>query len=309
MSIRRIVALVILGVFALGAVGCSLFAKKAAIVNGDPIYMSDVDTQLAMYGGRNMSAAQSKAFEKQKPKLTKQILDLLIDQKIYEQQAAKMGIKITDQAVETEVNKTIKRFPSRKDFDKAINDAKMTMDDLRKYTKTRLLTAQVENKVVGTITVTDAETKAYYDKNLTQFKEPEEVKVAHILVGTEDEAKAIITEVVAGADFAEEAKTKSQDPASKASGGDIGYVQRGVKEPSFEQAAFSLGVGEMTTTPVKTSVGWEIIKVIERIPEKQRTYEESKTGIEQTLMAQKRRTKLKIWLDGVKKKSTIKKYI
>ncbi len=309
MSFKKIAAVAILGLFAFGAVGCGLFAKKAATVNGSPIYMSDVNVQLDRVASQHKTAAQKKTFEQQKKQITSQIVDLLIDEEIYIQQADKMGIKVTDAQVETEVNKTIKRFPSQKDFDKALKDAGMTMADLRKYTKTRLITDLVNKKVVGTVNVTDTEAKAYYEKNTAQFMDPEKIKVSHILVKTEEEAKTIIAEIQAGQDFATEAKNKSQDPASKVNGGDLGFVQKGVMVPEFETAAFALNVGEMTTTPVKTQFGWHIIKVTDKTPAKQKTYEESKASILQMLKSQKESAKIKTWLDGIKKNSTIKKNV
>ncbi len=285
-----------------------LFSKKAATVDGSPIYMSEVQSQLDRISSQHKTAEQKKAFEQQKKQITAQILDLLIDEKVYVIQADEMNIKVTDQEVETEVNRTIKRFPSQAEFDKALKDAGMTMDDLRKFTKTRLITDKVNKKVVGTVTVTDAEAKDYYDKNPTQFKDPEKVKVSHILVKTEEEAKTIQSQIADGGNFADIAKEKSTDPASKANGGDLGYVQKGVMVPEFETAAFAMNPGDPAQV-VKTQFGWHVIVVTDRTPEKQRTYEESKASIEQMLKSQKESTKIKAWLDGVKKKMTIKKYI
>lgn len=285
------------------------FAKKAATVDGSPIFMSEVQDQLDRISTQHKTAEQKKAFEQQKKQITAQILDLLIDEKVYVLQADKLGIKVTDKEVEDEVARTIKRFPSQAEFDKALKDAGMTMDDLRDFTRTRLITDKVNKKVVGTVTVTSADAKEYYDKNQAQFKDPEKVKASHILVKTEEEAKAVIDEINNGADFVEVAKVKSTDPASKANGGDLGFVQKGVMVPEFEAAAFALQPGEMTQTPVKTQFGWHVIKVTERTAEKQRSYEESKASIEQMLKSQKESAKIKAWLDGVKKKMTIKKLI
>lgn len=285
-----------------------LFSKKAATVDGSPIYMSEVQSQLDRIGTQNKTAEQKKTFEQQKKQITTQILDLLIDEKVYVIQADKMNIEVTDKDVETEVNKTIKRFPSQAEFDKALKDAGMTMDDLRSFTKTRLITDKVNKKVVGTVTVTDAKMKDYYDKNQAQFKDPEKVKVSHILVKTEDEAKAISAQIIAGTPFADIAKEKSTDPASKANGGDLGFVQKGAMVPEFEAAAFAMQPGNPPQI-VKTQFGWHVIIVTDRTPEKQRTYEESKASIEQMLKSQENSNKTKAWLDGVKKKMTIKKYI
>jgi len=309
MNFKKVAAAAVLGLFVFSGVGCNLFAKKAATVNGSPIYMSEVDKQMDRITKQHKTAEQEKAFQAQKKQIQGQILDLLIEEELYTQQADEMKISVTDKQVEDEVNRTIKRFPSQAEFDKALKDAGMTMDDLREFTKTRLLTEAVNKKVVGTVKVTEAEAKEYYEKNPTQFKDPEKIKVSHILVATEEEGKAIIAEINGGKDFAEVAKEKSTDPGSKTNGGDLGYVQKGVMAAEFEAAAFALEPGAMTAAPVKTSFGWHVIKVFEKTAEKQRTYDESKASIDQMLKAQKESAKIKTWLDGVKKKATIKKNI
>src|SRR5579884_277795 len=92
----------------------------------------------------------------------------------------------------------------------------------------------------------------------------EQVHARHILVATEDEAKKIREQLVNGADFATLAKEKSID-STKDKGGDLGWFGRGVMVPEFEQAAFSLKVGEISQ-PVKTQFGYHIIQVLEKDP-------------------------------------------
>ena len=108
--------------------------------------------------------------------------------------------------------------------------------------------------------VTPEEVKARYDKEIAAIKPPEEVKARHILVKTEDEAKAIIAELEAGKDFIELAKAKSTDP-NKADGGDLGYFSKGRMVPEFEEAAFTLEKGQYSKTPVKSQFGFHVILV------------------------------------------------
>src|SRR4030095_1849 len=89
-------------------------------------------------------------------------------------------------------------------------------------------------------------------------REPE-VRARHILVETEDEAKAVIAELKKGGDFAELAKTKSKDPGS-ADGGDLGYFTKDQMVPEFSEVAFKLDKGALSD-PVKSQFGWHIIKV------------------------------------------------
>lgn len=278
--------------------------KKAAIVNGDPIYMREVEKQLERISAQHKTAEQKKAFAQQKSQIQKQILDILIDEKLYEQQAAKLGVKVTEQEVENEVNRTKKLFPSEAEFAQALKDAQMTLDDLCEFTNNRLLQERVNNKVVGKITVTEKKMQDYYEKNKNQFKEPEQVKVSHILVKTEDEAKKIREEIVSGLDFAEAAKKYSTDAATKTKGGDLSFVQRGVMAAEFDQAAFALGIGDVSQ-PVKTQFGWHLIKMFEQKEARDRTFDEVKASLEQMLKAQKESNNIKKWLEGVKETSAI----
>ena len=87
----------------------------------------------------------------------------------------------------------------------------------------------------------------------------EEVHARHILVETEDEAKAILEQIKGGADFAALAKEKSKDPGA-ADGGDLGYFTKDQMVPEFAEVAFKMYPGQLSN-PVKTQFGWHLIKV------------------------------------------------
>jgi len=120
----------------------------------------------------------------------------------------------------------------------------------------------VEDEVQGK--VSDDEIKARYDKDVTGYVAPEEVHARHILVKTEDEANAILKQLADGGDFQAIAKEKSEDPGSKANGGDLGFFAKGQMVPEFEAEAFALKPGETSTKAVKTQFGYHIIKVEEK---------------------------------------------
>jgi len=124
-----------------------------------------------------------------------------------------------------------------------------------------LHSAFVEQQIAGAIT--DEQVRARYDQEIANTPPTNEVKAAHILVPTEEEAKAIIAELDAGKDFAELAKEKSSDGAAQ-NGGDLGYFGPGRMVPEFEQAAFALDVGGYTKEPVKSQFGWHVIKVTDK---------------------------------------------
>ena len=108
--------------------------------------------------------------------------------------------------------------------------------------------------------VNDSAIEKAYKTFVADTASREQVTAAHILVATEDEAKAIITSLGEGADFAELAKSKSTGPSGP-NGGSLGTFGRGQMVPAFENAAFSLKVGKITMQPVQTQFGWHVIKV------------------------------------------------
>jgi peptidyl-prolyl cis-trans isomerase C len=123
----------------------------------------------------------------------------------------------------------------------------------------------------------DAEHKVY-DEAVKQVKNEEEVHARHILVPSEDEAKAILAQLKGGADFATLAKEKSKDPGA-AEGGDLGYFTKEQMVPEFAEVAFKLGKGQLSD-PVKTQFGWHIIKVEDKRMRPTPTFEQVKPQIE-----------------------------
>lgn len=93
----------------------------------------------------------------------------------------------------------------------------------------------------------------------------DQVHARHILVKTEAEAKSIRQKLVNGGNFAALAKQYSIDTGTKDKGGDLGWFGKGVMDPAFEKAAFSLKVGEISQ-PVKSSFGYHIIEVLAKDP-------------------------------------------
>ncbi len=147
------------------------------------------------------------------------------------------------------------------------------------------LLAQTAQKSVNE----DAMHKVYEDAT-KQMTPEEEVHARHILVKTEDEAKAVLADVKKGADFAEIAKAKSTEPGAAQSGGDLGYFTKEQMVPEFAEAAFKLDKGKVSE-PVKTQFGWHIIKVEDKRKKPVPTYDQVKDQLE-TFVARKAQSDL-----------------
>lgn len=134
-------------------------------------------------------------------------------------------------------------------------------------------------------TVTEEAIRARFEKEMAGATPEQEVSARHILVKTEEEAKAIIKELEGGADFIELAKKKSTGPSGP-QGGDLGFFGPGRMVPSFEKAAFALEKGAYSKEPVKSQFGYHIIKVDDKRDTPLPTYEQSREQISQLLMTE-----------------------
>src|SRR5882724_10062291 len=154
-------------------------------------------------------------------------------------------------------------------------------DDFKRklaYARTKLLMEQyLQSEAKGA--VNEAAMKKVYDDAIGQMKKEPEVRARHILVETENEAKAVVAELKKGADFAELEKTKSRDPGS-ADGGDLGYFTKDQMVPEFSEVAFKLDKGALSD-PVKSQFGWHVIKVEDKRERQPPEYDKVKDQLEQ----------------------------
>jgi peptidyl-prolyl cis-trans isomerase C len=141
----------------------------------------------------------------------------------------------------------------------------------------------------GQAAVSDDAMHKVYDDAVKQMANEEEVHARHILVPTEDEAKAIEAELKKGADFATLAKEKSKDPGA-AEGGDLGYFTKDQMVPEFADVAFKLDKGQISD-PVKTQFGWHIIKVEDKRIKPTPTFDDVKSQL-QTYVAHRAQAEL-----------------
>jgi peptidyl-prolyl cis-trans isomerase C len=151
--------------------------------------------------------------------------------------------------------------------------------------------------------LSDDALKKRYDDEITKVPPTEELRASHILVKTEDEAKAIIKQLDGGADFAKLAKEKSTD-TSAANGGDLGYFSDGDMAPEFYAAAAKLKKGEYTKAAVKTQYGWHIIELTDRRAKAAPKFEEVKDQVKDQMTQEL----VSAWLAGLHKGAKVQKF-
>ncbi len=149
------------------------------------------------------------------------------------------------------------------------------LDDLKKGLMVEQL---VQNEFKTKVNVTPEDVKLYYDANKAKYVEPAKLKIAHILVSTQEEADETLKKIKDGADFASVAKTDSSDEKTKNNGGLIDeWLSYNPSKPSDKdeivKAALNTNPGELTPV-IKDNSGYHIVKVLDKQPETQKSFEE-----------------------------------
>jgi peptidyl-prolyl cis-trans isomerase C len=167
-----------------------------------------------------------------------------------------------------------------------------------------LISKLIDTEINKNISVSDDELENYYKSHQDEFVEPERLRASHILVSDIDAAREILKDVKNGRDFAELAREKSIDP-SKVNGGDIGYFTKGQMIPDFEDACFKLKPGEISDI-VKTSIGFHIIKLTDRIPAQHKSFEQVKEDTRNALLTRHRKSNFDSLIENLRKSARIK---
>ncbi len=233
----------------------------------------------------NVLKAQGKTFDKLPKERQKEIVNKLIERELLAETAKKAGIE-----KDSEYKKALENF------------------------KKDLLIRVWMDKVYKRTLISDSEANDYYQKHKDQFKVPTKIHARHILVKTEDEAKKIIDQLkkLKGQElkekFIELAKKKSTGPSGP-KGGDLGYFTKGQMVKSFEDAAFALKKGTITTKPVKTQFGYHIIYVEDIKPGGIAEFKDVKQAIIAKLRQEAFAKKIKEAIENAKKGAKIESTI
>jgi foldase protein PrsA len=223
-----------------------------------------------------------------------QVLGFLIRSTWLDQEANRLKVKVSDKTITKQIDDIKKQqFAQKGSYEKFLQNAGLTNEDVLYQQRIRELQNQITNKVTkGKDKVTDAQIEAYYNKNKSRFSSPERRDLRIVL--TKDKAKAAQAKkaLQSGQSWKSVAKKYSVDQASKSKGGQLAGVARGQQEPAFDKAIFAAKKGKLTG-PIKTQFGWYVFEVSKVTPSKQQTLEESKASIKQILASQNQQNALK----------------
>jgi foldase protein PrsA len=229
----------------------------------------------------------------------------LVQQAELMQEAQKLGVTVTQQDVQKQVDQITKTYykGSKQKLDEALQKDDITLAELEQYElRPNLLGQNLQNKVTSNINITEAAAQKYYNDNKSSFTTPKTREVRHILVDSKSLAETIETKLKNGASFAALAKQYSKDTGSAAQGGKLcvahggssGVCQQTVAP--FDKAAFSLKTNEISQ-PVHSVYGWHIIQPLGAVrPAHVQSFQQVKAQIQANLAQQQKTTAWQAWL-------------
>lgn len=309
MNRRRwvLAAVVLLGLLAGGALLAARWPRGrpavAATVNGEPIYTAEVDRYVEEIAARFGVDFSREPASRQRTQVARSVLDQLIERALILQEARRTGRLATDAEVEARLQQIAATFPSPEEFERTLHRQGVSRAELRERVRFELTVRRLLDRM-QVPAVTDQEARAYFDAHREAFDEPERVRVRHILLRTEAEARLALARLRAGEPFDKLARELSQDPATRDRGGDVGWVVPGQTVPEFEQVAFRLKPGEVSE-PVRTSFGYHLVQVTQRLPAKKATWAAARQQVRELLRESKRREAFESWLKGVRARAKI----
>lgn len=208
--------------------------------------------------------------------LRREAMDLVIEQELAAQAAEREGIEADPAEVDKQVEELRSVFDTDAQFRMKLEADGFTEESYRRHVE-RMVEAKVylDRIRIDVADVSDVEVEEFYAENEARLTLPPQLRVRHILLkwkplGTNDDRAAlreqmepILERARSGEDFAALAREFSEDSSTRNSGGDTGLFGPGSMVPEFEQAAYSLKVGEISD-PVSTVFGVHILKLEER---------------------------------------------
>ena len=294
-------------------------------VNGDIVTKTEFENRQVAALRQRPELAQA---NENSPELRKAIAEVTpalildaVDELLLVQRGREMGLALGDQQF-SQIVENIKKQNNLEDearFEAALKQEGMTMADLRRSLERQMFVSQVQQRdVVEKISVTEEESKTYYEAHRNEFSTPSEVTLREILIevpvsdrginaAQDDEAKAEAEaarkRAMGGEPFPRLAAEFSDAP-SKANGGLIGPISRNELAPALQELIDGMKVGDVTE-PIRTQRGYQLIKLEARSETKTRSFDEARADISQRVGDEKLRGERMKYLERLRSQATI----
>lgn len=298
--------------------GCSSELPAGAIAEvGTAIVSQDTfDSLVAAYVAAGKAPDKDEAPEDYR-KFEQAIAEYLVVLEILRQEASDYDVSVTEKEVKEKLAQAKQMFQGDEErFLAALEQQNLTLEQFTQSLRDTLWLDKMKAAVTQSVSVTEDEAQAYYQKHKAEYVKQEAREVRHILISpfaklidgsistktsqtewdaARTEAEKIRSEILNGADFVTQAEKYSDDAGTAESGGKLGAIVRGQMVPDFEEAVFSLRKGELSE-PIKTQYGYHLIEVTDITPEEQLSYDQVKENIRTALLAEKQKNTWEAWL-------------
>jgi peptidyl-prolyl cis-trans isomerase SurA len=293
-------------------------------VNGDIITKTELEQrQIAALRQKDPNFRPGTDAELQKAlvEVTPDVIVNAIDEMLLVQRGRELGYTLTGERFNSIVENIKKenKIETDEQFQAALKQENLTLEDLRRQIERQMLISQVQQvEVAGKIAVSEEEVKKYFEENRETFTTQPQITLREILVavpttekgvnvGVDDAAKAkaeeLRTRLQAGEPFAQLASDFS-DSGSKANGGLIGPIARTDLSPDLLKEIDPLKVGELTRV-LRTTRGYQLIKLESRTEQKVKTLDEARAEIADRLAANKQRGHMLTYLRQLRAQAII----
>lgn len=290
-------------------------AEAAAIVNGSIISLKSYNRQVQLI--IQQYASQGVRFQDaQLADFKIKILDNLIDQELLYQDAVSNGSSISYEAVDVQLEVIKGQFPDESAYKNELASRGMTEEEVRSdLGRDILVEGFITSKFGPLIKIEDSDIMKFYEENDQYFSKPEQVRASHILIKVDPDAEesvkkdalerinAIKTRLTNGEEFSELARTLSEGP-SNVGGGDLGPFGRGQMAKSFEDAAFSMNVGDVSDI-VETQFGYHLIRLTAKNAQTTLSFAEVREHIVNRLTLLKRANMVNGYISTIKPDAVI----
>ncbi len=232
-----------------------------------------------------------------------QTLEEMVDELLLRQAAQAGKVKASEADIDRRFTKLQAQFGSRELLNSQLEQAGTTISKVREdlaeeIVRERLIIA-AKSIVIG-----EDELKKSYDANKDKLGKPEAVHLRHILVKNEAEAGELVAKIKSGADFQSLARDKSLAASGKATGGDYGFVSRGMLPSEIDEVAFSLKKGEIRMIPGPR--GQHILQVVEKRAAQPASFVQAKDDLRELVLSEKIKEAAPAYLQELRRKAEIK---
>lgn len=260
-------------------------APLAAQVNGQYIFLADYERRVAQFEqslrgmGLDPDTAEGQA---QLAQARADILEGMIDEALIAQGAEALGVTVSEEELETQLQADIEAGGGQAAFDEWLTATGQTAEEYKEMLRRALLSRRVWEAVTADVPAA-----------------VEQVHVRVIALDSQEEALAVLDLLRQGEDFAALARERSLDVATQGSGGDLGWFPRGVVDPALENAAFALQPGQVSD-PLPLGERYYLVQLVER---------EEARSLPDDLLWQMKQSKFDQWLEDLRAAAVIERFI